>query len=92
MPAKTIADLLACICIFCHIFFHNLLCLCKSSAIGFIKSSVSASLHKNSVSQMTSYIKELHKNLPTDNVLIFDSQNIAVRLLCFHVRAAELNP
>lgn len=41
---------------------------------------------------MTSYIKELHKNLPTDNVLIFDSQNIAVRLLCFHVRAAQLNP
>lgn len=88
MPTKAIADLLARICIFCHIFYRNLFCLCKSSAIGFIKSSAAASLYKNSVSQMTSYIQELHKNLSTDNVLIFDSQNRAIRLFsCPHCPA-----
>lgn len=76
MPTKTMAAaLLAFISICCHIFYHYLLCLCKSSATVFIIFSTPVNFCKNSVLQMTSYIRELHKNLSTDEVLIFDSQN-----------------
>lgn len=76
MPTKTMAAaLLAFISICCHIFYHYLLCLCKSSATVFIIFSTPVNFYKSSVLQMTSYIRELHKNLSTDEVLIFDSQN-----------------
>ena len=40
---------------------------------------------------MTSPIQKLHKNLSTDNVLIFDSQDTVTILLSFSVSSAQYN-